>query len=356
MQSLTDYLQYINFDSDFITELTIAFLVFGVAFLILSYIKRSILNKYKIDARKDLEHFSEWLSALAKATSLFTLLVVSLSFALFFVTLSESGERRFGQLLMLTLIVQVGFWLSVIVGESLNRAYKHKAARDPSGATALGLMSLLARVSIWVIAVLLILDNLGINITALVAGLGIGGVAIALAVQNILGDLMASLSIVFDKPFAVGDFIVVGDFRGTIEKIGIKTTRVRSLDGEQVVFSNSDLLNSRIRNFKQLYERRVLFSVGVTYQTPLEKLKEIPARFEELVKRQEKTRFDRSHLKEFGDSSINFEVVYFVLASEYAVFMDIQQKINLEIYEYFAANNIEFAYPTRTVHLYNANT
>ena len=212
-------------------------------------------------------------------------------------------------------------------------------------------LSFIARLVLWATILLLILDNLGVDITALVAGLGIGGVAIALAVQNILGDLFASLSIVLDKPFVLGDFVIVGDLMGSVENIGIKTTRVRSLSGEQLVFSNNDLLTSRIRNFGRMQERRVVFKLGVTYQTPAEKLEGIPGIIREAIEARDKTRFDRSHFASYGDFSLDFETVYYVLSADYNLYMDIQQAINLAIFRRFADEGIEFAYPTQTLFL-----
>ncbi len=197
----------------------------------------------------------------------------------------------------------------------------------------------------------LVLDNLGVNITTLVAGLGVGGIAIALAVQNILSDVFCSVAILVDKPFQVGDFIIVGDMMGTVEKIGIKTTRVRSLSGEQLVFSNADLVNSRIRNYKRMQERRVVFSFGVIYQTPADKLEHIPAMVKEIIESVDQARFDRTHFKQFGDSSLDFECVYYVLSRDYNLYMDIQQKINLELFTRFEKEGIEFAYPTRTLYI-----
>jgi small-conductance mechanosensitive channel len=184
-----------------------------------------------------------------------------------------------------------------------------------------------------------------------VAGLGIGGIAVALAIQNILGDLFASLSIALDKPFVIGDFIIVDQLLGTVEHIGLKTTRIRSLSGEQIVFSNADLLNSRIRNYKRMYERRVVFSIGVTYQTPYEKLASIGTTLKEIIESQPDVRFDRAHFREYADSSLNYEVVYYVKSPDYNRYMDIQQAINLEIYRRFQDGGIEFAYPTRTLYL-----
>jgi small-conductance mechanosensitive channel len=206
---------------------------------------------------------------------------------------------------------------------------------------------------LWMILLLVALDNFGINVTTLVAGLGISGIAVALAVQNILGDLFASFSIVFDKPFVIGDFIIVGDFLGTVEYVGLKTTRIRSLSGEQLIFSNGDLLKSRIRNFKRMYERRVVFTIGVLYQTTYEQLIEIPKMIRSIIESQGQVRFDRAHFKEYGAYSLNFEVVYWIQNPDYNVYMDIQQAINLTIFKQFKEKDIHFAYPTQTLFIEN---
>jgi small-conductance mechanosensitive channel len=207
------------------------------------------------------------------------------------------------------------------------------------------------KVVLWAAVVLIALDNLGVHITTLVAGLGVGGIAVALAVQNILGDLFSSVTIILDKPFVIGDFIIVGDFLGSVEHIGLKTTRVRSLSGEQLVFANSDLLKSRIRNFKQMTERRIVFAFGVIYQTAADKLAAIPGLVREIVEAQPQARFDRAHFKAFGGSSLDFEVVYWVTNPDYNLYMDIQQAINLGLFRRFAAEGIEFAYPTQTLYV-----
>ncbi len=206
-------------------------------------------------------------------------------------------------------------------------------------------------VALWVAGSLLLLDNFGFKISAIVTELGIGGVAVALAAQAILGDLLSYVSILFDKPFEVGDFIVVGEARGTVEVIGIKTTRLRSLGGEQLVFSNTDLTGSRVQNFKRMQERRVLFRVGVTYNTPTEVLKKLPAQMKAIVQSVPQTRFDRAHFVAFGPSSLDFEIVFFVLSPDYNVCMDVQQTINLALKAQFDGAGIEFAFPTQTIHL-----
>lgn len=249
------------------------------------------------------------------------------------------------------LVLQAGLWASGMARDWVERRSAARAGVEGDAIMALALLGFAVRVGIWTVVVLFILDQLGFNITALVAGLGIGGVAIALAVQNILGDLFASLSIVLDRPFVVGDFIVVDDLLGTVERVGIKTTRLRSLGGEMLVFSNSDLLKSRIRNFKQMSQRRVLFTVGVTYETPAEQVRAITGMLREAIEAQRRTRFDRAHFKEYGDSALVFEAVYYVLDADYNFYMDTQEAINLAILARFAGEGIDFAYPTRTLRI-----
>lgn len=231
---------------------------------------------------------------------------------------------------------------------------QRKLTTDAASVTTVTSLGFLGRLALWTIVVLLMLQNLGINVTALVTGLGIGGIAVALAAQNILGDLLASLSIMFDKPFVLGDFIIVGDQMGTVEKIGIKTTHLRSLSGEQLIMPNNDLVKSRIRNFKRMQERRIVFTIGVTYQTPPDKLATIPAMLREVVEQQPNIRFDRAHFKGFMPTALEFEVVYFVLSPDFNQYMDIQQSINLTLYERFAAANLKFAQPTPPVTVHSA--
>ena len=234
----------------------------------------------------------------------------------------------------------------------LNAIRKKHALDNGERVTTLRALSFVGRTALFTIAALLALDNVpGVKITTLVASLGIGGIAVAMALQNILGDIFASLSILLDKPFVVGDFIIVEAHMGIVEYIGLKTTRIRSLSGEQLIFSNSDLLKSRIRNYKRMAERRVVFSIGVVYQTGYENLKMIPGIIRKIIDDQNHTRFDRAHFQGYGDYSLDFETVYYVLSPDYNLYMDIQQLINLEIFRQFESMGIEFAYPTQTVFL-----
>ena len=235
------------------------------------------------------------------------------------------------------------------------KTYLTKAGQDTALERSLHGILVVVKILVWGGAVIFFLDNLGFKISAVIAGLGIGGVAVALAAQTILKDLFSYFSIIFDRPFKAGDFIIIGDFMGTIEYVGIKTTRIRSLGGEMLIFSNSDLTDSRVRNYKLMEKRRVLFRIGVTYQTPADKLKEIPAIIEKIIKSVKDTQFDRAHFFSYGDFSLIFEIVYYVIGPDYNKYMDIQQEINLAIYEAFAKQGIEFAYPTQTLYVNKAS-
>lgn len=257
---------------------------------------------------------------------------------------------------VVVVFVQVGLWLDRIV---VLIAEWRLVPAEPESSTvrnAVSLIYFVGRVAVWSIVVLLMFDNLGVDITALVAGLGIGGIAVALAAQNILGDLFASLAIVLDKPFEVGDFIIVGDKLGTVERIGIKTTRIRSLTGEQLICANADLLGSRIHNYKRMEERRIVFNIGVTYETPAAKVRLLPDVLREVVEAQDQVRFDRAHFKSFGDFALIFEVVYWVLNADYNVYMNTQQAINLEVFRRLQELDVDFAYPTSTVYIHGTET
>lgn len=283
------------------------------------------------------------------------LLLLAVFIASTVLTFPDAGGQRIREVLqtivILALLLQIAFWGNVFIKAALERYAKRKAADDPAAVTTVSALAFVGKLILFSLLVLLALDNLGIDVTALITGLGVGGIAVALAVQNILGDLLASLSIVFDKPFVLGDFIIVGDKMGTVEKIGLKTTRLKSISGEQLVFSNNDLLQSRIQNYKRMQERRVVFKLGVTYETPREQLREIPTVIQEVIESQNEIRFDRAHFASFGDFSLDFEVVYFVLKPDYNLYMDIQQAINLAIHERFEAMSVEFAFPTQTIQL-----
>lgn len=289
---------------------------------------------------------------IARTSSLFVY-AVSLYVGLSILNLPGWIATKLQAVFLFICILQVALWLSAFAVYFVRSLFEVGAESDPGKRTTQGILVFTARLLIWVAALLVLLDNLGIDITALVAGLGVGGIAVALAVQNVLGDMFSSLSIVLDKPFEVGDFIVIDDFAGVVERVGVKTTRLRSLSGEELVFANSDLLTSRIHNYKRMAERRVAFTIGVLYQTPREKVALIADWIKDIIVELDSVRFDRAHFKAFGPSSLDFEIVYYVLSRDYNVYMDIQQRLNLAILELFEKEGVEFAYPTQTIFLEN---
>jgi len=294
----------------------------------------------------------ELTATVARRTQLPFIMIFAIYGGLQVLNLPQDLQPWIFSITMGVFILQLDLWANSLVDFYLIRTPQAKFEKNAARVTTLRAAAFIVKLVLAAIAAILILDNIpGVKITALVASLGISGVAVALAVQNILSDLFASLSIVLDKPFVIGDFIIVDNYMGSVEHIGLKTTRVRSLSGEQLVFSNNDLLKSRVRNYKRMAERRVVFSIGVTYQTPLEKLKQIPASIRDIIESQETVRFDRAHFQTYGNSALLFEVVYYVLDPDYNHYMDIQQAINLAIFQLFEERGIEFAYPTQTLYI-----
>ena len=327
----------------------IACLAFLLLVIIVRLLRSVVTKKLQSLTKLTENDMDDVIAHCLEGTHVLFILILSGYIASRLLALPDGIASRLFSIFVIATLIQGGIWVSRLVVGIITEHISNKQSEDPSSSSALGLVTFIARLGIWASVILLMLDNIGIDITALVAGLGVGGIAVALAVQNVLGDLFGSLSIILDKPFAVGDFVIVDSYMGTVERIGIKTTRVRSISGEQLIFSNSDLLGSRIRNYKRMYERRVVFSIGVIYQTPLEHLKMIPEILKNAVSDQEHIRFDRAHLSKLNDSSIDFETVYYVLQPDYALYMDIQQAIYLTVMKQFKDLGIEFAYPTQTL-------
>ncbi len=295
------------------------------------------------DAPSDGPH--ELLSALASSLRLVLLAPLALYAGERFLTLPGHVEAVLRTVVVIGLLVQGAMWLQRVVTYALGRYQRSGDAQNGDDAALLAVIALAARIVLWSLLGLLVLDQLGIDVSAVVAGLGIGGIAVALAAQNILGDLFSSLSIMIDRPFVAGDFIIVGDSMGTVEHVGMKTTRIRSLFGEQLIFSNADILQSRIRNYQRMQERRIVFTIGAVYSTPFRLVEQIPQLIRTIIASQEMARFDRAHFARYADSALEFEVVYYVR------YMDLQQRINLAIFEQFESLGIEFAFPSRTLYV-----
>ncbi len=334
-----------------IIEWIIALAVLVLTIFITIGLRWFIINRLDALTRSvNITFVSATTTALRK-TSVIILFFPLILFSSGWLDLPDGLSRSLNILATIAFFLQLGIWLTALTTALIQHSRQQALAKNASAATSLSAVSFVSRLLIWSVIILLTLDNIGIDVTALVAGLGVGGVAVALAIQNILGDLFASLSIIIDKPFEIGDFIIVNEYLGTVENIGLKTTRIRSLGGEQIIFSNSDLLSSRVRNYKRMQERRVVFSFGVLYQTTPDQLEDIPGIVRQAIEAQNVTRFDRAHFFKFGDSSLDFEVVYYINSADYNTYMNTQQAINLTLMREFSKRNIEFAYPTRSLYV-----
>jgi small-conductance mechanosensitive channel len=318
-----------------------------VSFLVLVALKKIFGHRAADLARRTANQVDDFAADLIRRTRPFFFLLISVYLGSRILSLPVPVRTVIDKLVIAGILVQGALWGNALYESWRGRLRKQKQ-EDAASLATLTALGFLVRLVLWATVLLILLENLGVNITALVAGLGVSGIAIALAVQNILGDLFASMSILLDKPFVIGDFITVDDLMGTVERVGLKTTRVRSLSGEQLVFANSDLLKSRIRNYQRMEERRVVFSVKVVYATPAEKLAAIPGVVREVVEAQKLARFGRSHFKSFGTFALEYENVYYVKSPDYDTYMDVQQAINLAVCRRFREEGIELARLTQS--------
>lgn len=346
---MNSWLQY-KFLSFTINEWLYTLLIFMLTYVALLIIRKFTIKKISNFTLRNPTKMGDLIIEVMRSTNQLTFALFSLLFAMHFLELNAKWVTRLDYLSYLVIGIQIAMWLSK--GISLWAKAK-VVATDGSAENAVltTMLSWIFKTVVWSIALLSILANMGVNITAFVASLGVGGVAVALAVQNILSDLFASLAIGLDKPFVIGDFIIFGDVMGTVERVGLKTTHIRSLSGEQIVCGNTELLKNTIHNYKRMAERRVVFEFRLPYDTKAQVVEKIPAIVERAITSQSMTRFDRAHFKGFGPSALDFEVVYYVLDSSYNVYMDVQQSINLYLMRELESLKINFAFPTMTVNL-----
>ncbi len=320
-----------------------------VLYLLFEFILRRILKKLNEVAKKtetELDDFAvEVLEKLRWPVFLMILLGVSYVF-LDWGEIYKTGIRYFLLIYMIYEAIQIAIRSVDFFGDKFIEK-KFKGVPAPQ----VEMVKMVLKIVIWITGILLVLSNLGYNVTSLITGLGIGGIAVALAVQNILGDLFSSFSIYMDKPFRVGDFVVVGDKSGTVKKIGIKTTRMLTLEGDELVIPNQTLVTTAVQNFGRMKRRRVAFTLGVVYGTPMAKLKKIPDLVREIIDEIEGIDFDRAHFKKFGESSLDFEIVYYVNTRDYLTYMNMQENLNLQITRVFENHGLDIAYPTQTIFL-----
>jgi small-conductance mechanosensitive channel len=328
--------------------LCLAILVGGL--LAVRGVEALVLRRLKAWAEKTPTHFDNFLVDRIHRTGAPLAYLGIVQASLRVLTLSPRLERII-DMLGIVLLTLIGIVFTVaLIRYGFEEYLRKRGESAPQDRALKGVVSL-SKAIVWITGILFLLDNLGFKISTVVAGLGIGGIAIALAAQAILGDLFGYFVILFDHPFEIGDFVVVGDHMGVIERFGIKTTRIASLGGEQIIVSNKDLTDSRVRNYKRMAKRRVAFRLGVTYQTPAERLREIPGIVADVFREIEGTTLDRVHFFSYGDFSLIYEIVYYVDGNDYAKYMEVQQMANLRIYEEFEKRKIEFAYPTQTLYL-----
>ncbi len=317
------------------------------ALLAAALVKRLLLRRLAPLAERTAASFDDLLVRLLRRTLWPLVAIPALTLGTEALALPAGAHAALRTATVLALLLQMAVWGGAGIDFWVERSNRLDA--DRSSAALVGVLRFLGKVVLWSLLLLVALDNLGVNVTALIAGLGVGGVAVALATQNILGDLFASLSIAIDKPFVLGETIGVGDFVGTVESVGLKTTRLRSQSGEQLVFANGDLLQSRLRNFKRMSERRVVLAFGVAPGTPADDLARVPDLLRGLIERQSPVRFERAHLKGLGPSSLDFEAVYWVLSPDHNLFMDVQQAVLLGLLAGLKDQGIELAAPAPAV-------
>ena len=330
----------------------LAIAIFVGLVIILKIFQAIILSYLKKMAKKTKTDFDDILIDIFKSIKPHFYFFVAIYFAVKTLLLPDIANKVLFVLFVVALVYEIIRAFEKLIGYFINKSLsKGNNNNQEHNQSVIKTLQLIVRIILWVFGLILILSNLGIDVTSLIAGLGIGGIAIALALQGVLSDLFASFSIYMDKPFKVGDFIVIGTDDGTVEKIGLKTTRIKTLRGEELVVGNRELTSTRVQNFGVMEKRRVIFRLGVTYNTAQDKLTAIPVITKNIIEKIELCEFDRCHFAEYGASSLDFEIVYYINSAEYNIYMDVRHKVNLAIFEEFANNKIEFAYPTQTIYV-----
>lgn len=341
---MNDWLHSYTFLDISAIEWAKALLLAAIYFVVLIMVWHFALYRFKKFAAKTVNYVDDVIVEVLESTNYLTFALVAFLIGIRMLDLPEKWLDRLGHVTFIVLGLQIAIWVSKAITIWTTRRLTSRDGEVPNPVIT-AMLSWVFKATVWSVLLLTILANVGVNITAFVTSLGIGGVAVALAVQNILSDLFASLSIGLDKPFVIGDFIIFNDIMGTVERVGLKTTHIRSLAGEQIICSNTELLKNTIHNYKRMSQRRVVFGFGVSYATPPESLEKIPGLIKETIEKIDKTRFDRAHFKGFSSVTLDFEVVYFIVTDDFNLYMDIQQSINLSIMRSLKTLNVEFALP-----------
>ncbi|MBU4369951.1 mechanosensitive ion channel family protein [Patescibacteria group bacterium] len=346
-KNITVLSQYSLLDNN-LENILKAVIVFLILLGLFKIFQKIILKRLKNLAQKTKTDIDDTLIQIFKSIKppFYSFIAFYLAIQILFI--GNIFQKVINIVLTVCVVYQVIISLQVLIDYLIKKNQEKEKTRETQGAFIL--LGKIIKGVLWTIGFLLVLSNLGVNVNSLIAGLGIGGVAIALALQNILGDLFSSFTIYFDKPFVVGDFIVIGEQMGVVKKIGLKTTRIQALQGEELIFSNNELTSARIQNFKKLKERRIAFTFGVVYETSMEKIKIIPEIIKKIIDTVDKARFDRAHFVQFDNSSLSFETVYYAESEDYNVYRNIHQEILFKIKQTFEKEKISMAYPTQTLY------
>ena len=338
----------------FLGNRVLDYMLFFVAvvgsFVVVGILRCVILRRLEIRAEKTKTSVDDFFVKGIKGQFLPIVFIVALYLSTTILYLNTTLEKVVLYVTLALVTILGAAFLSSLAVFVFNK-YWEKKNKESDNTMVTRFISGILKVVIWSVALLLFLDNIGVEINSIIAGFGIGGIAIAFAAQSILADIFCYFTIFFDRPFEIGDFIIAGSQMGTVEHIGVKTTRLRSLGGEELIFSNTDLTSARISNYKTMEKRRVLFQIGVTYDTSMDMLREIPRIVRTVIEKIPGTEFGRAHFFAYDDSSLNFEIVYFVLSGDYDKYMDIHQQVNLGLKEEFDMRKISFAFPTQTLHI-----
>jgi small-conductance mechanosensitive channel len=338
----------INSTKDYVLSLG----VFIFLFALFKLFDGSLIYFFKKYAKKSKNNIDDFVVSFFEKVSWFFYLFLALYFATLFIKIPSKIEKFLGVLLISFILYYVCRGISNIINQIIDiQINKNKKEKGVENSSIIKLFGSIGKVIIYLVALLMFLSNLGIEITPLIASLGVAGIAIALALQNVLGDLFSAFSIFFDKPFTEGDFIIIGNDMGVIHKIGMKSTRITTLQGQELIVPNTEMTNIRINNFGKMQKRRVVFGFGVEYDTPTKKLEKVKKIVQKIIKETKKAELDRVHFKNFGDSALNFEVVYYIATADYNEYMDTQEEINLKLKKEFEKQGIVFAFPTQTIHL-----
>ena len=329
----------------------IAAATMGGVYIALALLQRFVVRRLGALAQRTETRWDDFAIEIARRTRPYFLALIAAYAATRVVPLPGRAERIVSAIAVVVLLIQAGVWGNGLITFGAEHYSRKRTPDDIGTRTTITAIGYAARFALWMLLVVTALQNFGINVTALVTGLGIGGIAIALAVQNILGDLFAALAIVLDQPFVVGDSVQVDNVEGTIEHVGLKTTRIRSIRGEQVVIANADLLKSRIRNYKRMQHRRAVFNLDLSFDTPPDKIARVPGIVRQIVEKQSNVRFDRSHWLTIEPTGLRVETVYNVLDADYMKYADVQQAINVEVLRALQKESIQLGYSTRTLTL-----